>query len=335
LASDRPACVVAVRAFAKINLTLKVLANRDDGYHEVRTVLQAVDLHDALTFRVAPGPFRIETRDPTCPTDRTNLVWRAAAHLWRAIGRSGPLRNVCVQIDKGIPAQAGLGGGSSDAAATLKGLAVLWRVKPGAANLPAIAAKVGADVPFFFEGGTALGLGRGDIVVPLLDWSRSWIVLVVPEFGVSTKDAYFWFDRDLRSRPRPRPLAQSSDWHPASPKGWTPPVQELRNDLQDPVVRRHAALGSVLSALRRSGAAHAAMSGSGSGVFGLFARRDKARSAAALLARAGHRTLLTKTLTRAEYRARAAASLVPVTHARSTDGRSRRAANLPHDRAIV
>jgi 4-diphosphocytidyl-2-C-methyl-D-erythritol kinase len=334
LASDRHASVVAVRAFAKINLTLKVFANRADGYHEVRTVLQTLDLHDRLTFRAAPGPFRIETRDPACPTDRTNLVWRAAAHLWRAIGRSGPLRNVCVQIDKRIPAQAGLGGGSSDAAATLRGLAVLWRVKPGAANLSGIGAKVGADVPFFFEGGTALGLGRGDIVFPLLDWTRSWVVLVVPEFGVSTRDAYSWFDHDLRSRARPL-LAHSSDWQPASPKGWTPPAEELRNDLQDPVVRRHAALGRVLSTLGRAGAAHAAMSGSGSVVFGLFPRRDRARSAAALLARGGHRTLLTKTLTRAEYRTRAAASLVPVTAARSTDGRSRRAANLPHDRAIV
>ncbi len=159
--------VVTVPAFAKINLTLRVLGVRDDGYHAVRTVLQSLALHDTLTFRAARGAFRIECDDPGCPTDRTNLVWRAADLVWRAAGRADRPRDVVVQIAKRIPLQAGLGGGSSNAAAAIRALVALWRLDLPREQLHAIAASLGADVPFFLEGGTALGLDRGDLVFPL------------------------------------------------------------------------------------------------------------------------------------------------------------------------
>jgi 4-diphosphocytidyl-2-C-methyl-D-erythritol kinase len=275
---------IRVRAFAKINLMLRVLGRRADGYHELRTTFQSLALHDTLTIRRERGPFRIECGDADVPTDASNLIARAAAAMWRAAGRRGAPHDVVVALVKNIPIAAGLGGGSSDAAATLRGLARLWRIDE--ADLPRIAAALGADVPYFLEGGTALGLDRGDTIFPLIDHPPAWVALVVPPFGVSTKDAYGWLDRDRRARRR----------RTASPG----------NDLEQPVVRRHREIGRIVAALRRCGATHAAMSGSGSAVFGLFARRADAIEAAGALAGRGRRALVTRTLARGEYRALAA-----------------------------
>ena len=202
---------VRVRAFAKINLALRVVGVRADGYHELLTTFQSLALHDTLTFTVVRGPFHIACDDPACPVDRTNLVWRAADEIWRAAGRRGEPGGVRVHIEKRIPLAAGLGGGSSDAAASLRALSSLWGVELGEDRLRRIAAGLGADVPYFLEGGTALGVGRGDVLFPLIDWPASWIVLLLPDFGVSTVDAFRWFDRQrargerggaARKRPR-------------------------------------------------------------------------------------------------------------------------------------
>src|SRR5438093_10395611 len=145
-----------VRAPAKINLTLRILGQRPDGYHELRTILQSVALHDTLTFIPTSAPFAIDCNDPRCPVDEENLVWRAADELWRGAGRRGAPSGVRVRLHKKIPLEAGLGGGSSDAAAALHALAVFWRLPVGDDRLRAIARGLGADVPFFFEGGTVL-----------------------------------------------------------------------------------------------------------------------------------------------------------------------------------
>ena len=145
------------------------------------------------------------------PLDRSNLVWRAAEALWRALRRTGPLRDVAIRLEKRIPLQAGLGGGSADAAATLMALARAWRVPVRPAQLTDVAATLGADVPFFLAGGTALGLGRGDEIYPLADLPRHWIVLLVPGFGVSSGDAYGWYDDGARTRARTmRPRSRST-----------------------------------------------------------------------------------------------------------------------------
>ncbi len=117
-----------VRAFAKINLSLRVVATRDDGYHELRTIFQSIALHDTLTFARRRGAFALTADDPACPSDDTNLIWRAADRMWNASGRRGAPRDVAVQLKKRIPLQAGLGGGSSDAAAALRVFARFWRV---------------------------------------------------------------------------------------------------------------------------------------------------------------------------------------------------------------
>jgi 4-diphosphocytidyl-2-C-methyl-D-erythritol kinase len=298
---------LSTRACAKINLTLRLTGRRPDGYHELRTVLLSLALHDTLTFRARPGPLQIDCDDPACPTDRTNLVWRAAEHVWRAAGRRGAARDVAVRIEKRIPIEAGLGGGSSDAAAAIRVLNRIWRVDLSSERQYAIAARLGADVPFFLEGGTALGVDRGDLLFPLAELPPTWVTLVVPSFRVSTKDAYQWWDESPGASSR-RP---SLGWSKASGRetGWLPSAfavslskGELTNDLQGPVAARHPEIAQIVRALGRRGATHAAMSGSGSAVFGLFPSKPSADRAAVVLATGGRRALVSRTVTRAKYR---------------------------------
>jgi 4-diphosphocytidyl-2-C-methyl-D-erythritol kinase len=280
-----------VRALAKVNLSLRVLGVRPDGYHELRTIFQSIALHDTLTVRVRRGPFVLQCDDPACPADETNLVWRAAEQAWAASGRRGSLRDVEIRLAKRIPLQAGLGGGSSDAAAALRALGSLWRMKD--TPLGEIAASLGADVPYFLEGGTVLGLDRGDLLYPLVDCPPAWVTIVVPRFGVSTAEAYRWWDAESGTGPaRPTDAAQTRSGPPS----------DLRNDLQDPVAAHHPEIAQIVSGLRKAGAFHAAMSGSGSAVFGLFSRRPAAERVARTLNRKGARALLTRTVSRAAYR---------------------------------
>ncbi len=286
----RASAVVRVRACAKINLTLRVLGIRADGYHELRTTFQSVALHDTLTFSARPGPFRIVSNNPDCPADQTNLVWKAAARLWSAAGRRGDPEGVTVRITKRVPVQAGLGGGSSDAAAALRALRVLWRLDVADEVLETIGRDLGADVAFFLTGGSVLGVERGDLLFPLIDAPRAWVVLARPDFGISTKDAYGWWD---------------AAWHAAggagSPPARTPRKDEWTNDLQGPVVERHPRILTLVRTLRRSGAQFAAMSGSGSAVFGLFADRATAERAEAAVVSRTVSTWLTRTTSRAEH----------------------------------
>src|SRR5262249_23531313 len=149
------------------NLSLRVLGTRRDGYHELQTVFQSIALHDTLTIRRVDGPLRLTCDDPSLACGRRNLIWRAADALWRSAGRRGAPRGVALHLCKRTRVQAGLGGGSSDAAATLRALKKIWRVDPACVRDAAV--RLGADVPFFLEGGTVLGLGRGDVLFPLND----------------------------------------------------------------------------------------------------------------------------------------------------------------------
>jgi 4-diphosphocytidyl-2-C-methyl-D-erythritol kinase len=290
-----------VRAFAKINLSLRVLGTREDGYHQLRTVFQSIALHDTLAIRATRGSFELTCNDPACPTDATNLVARAAARMWTAAGHRGVPRGVAIDLVKRIPMQAGLGGGSSDAAAALRVLARRWRVRDD--KVRTAAAAIGADVPYFLEGGTVLGLERGDLLFPLLDASPAWVVLVLPAFGVSTKDAFGWLDSAKRApepRSRHRRLATSVGIAPSLPRS------ELVNDLERAVMAHHPEIGRIISALSAAGASQAAMSGSGSAVFGLFSSRLLAIRAAKRLPPASGRALVTRTLNRQAYQRLAA-----------------------------
>jgi 4-diphosphocytidyl-2-C-methyl-D-erythritol kinase len=286
--------IVTIRAHAKINLDLRVLGTRADGFHELRTVFQALALHDVIRCVPRPGPFAIECSTAGIPLDDTNLIWRAAQTLWRSLRRSGPVRDVVVQLDKQIPQQAGLGGGSADAAGTLMALAELWRVGVRPSQLTDVAAHIGSDVPFFLAGGTALGLGRGEEVYPLADLPRHWIVLLIPGFGVSTSEAYGWYDaeRELSRAPR-------EPQHVPGP--WPSRAAQMINDLEAPIARHHPEIDQMKAALKRAGALAAAMSGSGSTVFGLFQKGRDALKAMQHLKGSGWQAILTETLDRGEY----------------------------------
>jgi 4-diphosphocytidyl-2-C-methyl-D-erythritol kinase len=288
---------VRVRACAKINLTLRVLGVRADGYHELRTTFQSLALHDTLTLRPTRGPFALTTDDPACPSDATNLVWKAADALWRASGRRGELSGVSVQLRKRIPSEAGLGGGSSDAAATLLALRALWRTGTSDDDLAAVARGLGADVPFFLCGGTVLGVERGDLLFPLHEIAPAWVVLARPAFGVSTRDAYRWWDEEQAQAPRRRPAHAGV----ALALMGSIPASDWTNDLQRPVVSRYPGIARLLRILRQCGAGYAAMSGSGSAVFALFAERSGAESAAQALERRSVRVWTTRTLSRREF----------------------------------
>ena len=280
-----------VRACAKINVTLRVLGTRPDGYHELRTTFQSLSLHDTLIVEHVRGPFAITSDDPRCPTDASNLVWKAAAGLWHSTGRRTSLANVRVHLRKRIPMEAGLGGGSSNAAATLLALRALWRLDTPDAELQAMAGSLGADVPFFLSGGTVLGLERGDLLFPLMDAEPAWVVIARPDFGVATPEAFRWWDEAHQAKP-------------------VPPEQERRpeamNDLQAPVCLRHPRISKLVKSLSRSGAYRAVMSGSGSAVFGLFETRAAAVAAAANLDSNRVATWVTRTTTRSQH-ARASA----------------------------
>jgi 4-diphosphocytidyl-2-C-methyl-D-erythritol kinase len=309
---------ISVRAHAKINLDLRVLGVRPDGFHELRTVFQSIALHDVVECGTRPGPFAVECDTPGVPLDRTNLVWRAADALWQSLHTEVPLENVVIRLRKQIPLQAGLGGGSSDAAATLVALARLWNLPVRPSQLIDVASGLGADVPFFLSGGTALGLGRGDEIYPLADLRRHWIVLLVPGFGVSTADAYAWYDseRDLA-----RGFVHEAQFVPGP---WPSRAAQMINDLEAPIARHHPEIDQMRQALRRAGALAAAMSGSGSTVFGLFQQRRDAVAAVQHLSGSGWRVLLTESIDRGQYARRSR----PVIRRSGTfDGRPRAVAD--------
>src|SRR4029077_4498894 len=158
----------------------RIVGRRPDGFHELRTIFQSIALHDTLVVRAARGVFGITCDMPGVPVDRTNLVWRAADALWKAAGKRGRVRGASIELKKRGPPQAGLGGGSSDAGATLVALNALWRLRLSHDDLHAVAATLGSDVPFFLVGGTALGLGRGERLYALPDITPTALVLVQP-----------------------------------------------------------------------------------------------------------------------------------------------------------
>lgn len=266
---------VRLPAFAKINLCLHVMGKRPDGYHELRTVFQAISLHDTLELSIEPGgsgQFSLSSNDMTLPLGPDNLVWRAIEAIGPDIGFRG---SISVQLDKRIPVARGLGGGSSDAAAALIGMMRLTKSQVPLPRLMEIAASLGADVPFFLFGGRALAVSRGDEIYPLPNVPKKTILVVSPrDVGVSTADAYEWISAELTKTAKPPKI-----WGFCA-LCWSRQGGSLSNDFEGPVFRRHPRLGEIRDALLKRGAADAALAGSGSAVFGVFRNPAQARRAA-------------------------------------------------------
>ncbi len=289
--------VVTTRALAKINLHLAVHGRRADGYHDLTTVFQAIALDDAIDVRASDGPFVLFSDSDEAPADSTNLVWRAASLIADAVGRE--LSGVRIELRKQVPIRAGLGGGSADAMATMRALQAFWGVSVPAGTLERLASQLGADVAFFLRGGTALGTGRGDQVMPLPDLPAHHVVIVRPPLGVATSAAYEWLADARRVAPVPPPAPfQALD----DPEDWRGRLPGLRNDFEPVVARRHPEIAEAVERLRSAGADHALMSGSGSAVAGLFRARQAAQAAAGGFGgRQGWRLWLSRTVGRAEY----------------------------------
>jgi 4-diphosphocytidyl-2-C-methyl-D-erythritol kinase len=268
---------VTVRCPAKVNLHLEVLGARADGYHEVRTVLAPVGVWDELVLEPAPdGELDLSVEpDGAVPAGEANLVVRAARALQARFGIQAGAR---LALHKRIPVAAGLGGGSADAAGALVGLATLWGLPGGFADLRADAATLGTDVPCFLLGGVVWGVGRGSEVYPLSDLPAWWAVLLPGEERVSTAEVY----RALPAAPAgDASLAGVYDWIVA---GGGFPVMACRNDLEPTVAARWPGVARRLAAIRASGPLLALLSGSGGTVFGLFQNEEAARREAATLA---------------------------------------------------
>jgi 4-diphosphocytidyl-2-C-methyl-D-erythritol kinase len=330
----------SVRAYAKINLGLYIGPRREDGFHELRTVYQTVDVYDMVRVAAGSGTgIEIRCKNPNVPLDESNTCWRIAERVMRTLKQR---RRVVIQIDKNLPVQGGLGAGSSNAAAAMLAL----ERELGQALSPddrlSIAAEVGSDVPLFLVGGTVLGIGHGEQVLPLPDLPPLEVVIATPAVGVSTPQAFaewdalmasertaltpghpasrmsvfsrvmfVWLTGSLSGVPvKDRDRAENVTPERAKAAGYggseqTPLLDLVRagieNDFERVVFPQYPELREVKRVLEREGARYASLSGSGSALFGFFETPEAAQQAAARVNERGIPAQATRTLPRAEY----------------------------------
>lgn len=298
MSANQPASSFQLPAFAKINLGLRVLGRRADGYHELRTVFQTITLHDELTFTPrADERIELLCAAPDVPADETNLVYRAALALRE---RYDARQGARIEITKRIPAGGGLGGGSTDAAVALMGLARLWQLDTDAHALSETGARLGADVPFFFTGGTALGTGRGTDVSPLPDHPETHLIVVWPGVSVPTADAYKALSAPALTKAESAAKLPISRARVVAARALS---EGLKNDFEPVVFRLRPEIERARDALLRAGAHTATLSGSGASVFGIFdSGAIQARARAALRLEPGWQVFACATLARGHYR---------------------------------
>lgn len=258
-----------LNAHAKINLTLDVLSRRPDGYHEVEMIMQSIALHDTLEMEFEPKEIVLTVSGVRVTAGQDNLVLRAARLLQQ---QAGPEAGARIHLHKEIPVAAGLAGGSTDAAAALRGLNRLWNLGLGNEQLVRLAAQLGADVSFCLTGGTAVARGIGEILTPLPPVPAFGVVLVKPAFGVSTAVVYRGLDlADLGRRPDTPAMVD------ALQKGDLDLVaRNLCNVLESVTLKLHPELQTIKKRLQEAGCRGVLMSGSGPTVFGLTADQKTA-----------------------------------------------------------
>lgn len=252
-----------IKAPAKINLTLDVLHKRPDGYHEVEMIMTTVDLADRLELEsLNKNEIRIISHNRFVPDDSRNLAYQAAKLLKE---RYGIKKGVSIQIDKIIPVAAGLAGGSSDAAAALKGLNQLWNLGLSLDELAEIGAEIGSDVSFCVYGGTALATGRGEKIEHLPAPPNCWVVLAKPTIGVSTGEVYKNLRLDRMKRPDTRAMIEA-----IKENNYEKMCQNMGNVLESVTLHAHPEVALIKEQMIRFGADAVLMSGSGPTVFGLI-----------------------------------------------------------------
>jgi 4-diphosphocytidyl-2-C-methyl-D-erythritol kinase len=261
------------KAPAKINLSLDVLHKRDDGYHEVEMVMTMVDLADRLEMsELATDTIIISSQAGYIPLDEKNLAFQAAKLIKE---RYDVKKGVYIHLDKHIPVSAGLAGGSSDAAATLRGLNRLWKLGISEQELQELGAELGSDVPFCITGGTALATGRGEKLTPLPSLPPCWVVLAKPPINVSTAEIYRRLDVnqiDPSSRPQTERLLDA-----IRQQDFAGICESMGNVLEPITFQLYPEAAHLKACMQRLGADGVLMSGSGPTVYGLVARETRAR----------------------------------------------------------
>jgi 4-diphosphocytidyl-2-C-methyl-D-erythritol kinase len=284
---------ISLRAPAKINLFLHVLDRQSDGYHQILSLMQMVGLYDRIDFRKIPAQKEIKLRVKGLPVSsgEDNLIVQAARTFHKLYNVPG---GVEITLSKQIPISAGLGGGSSDVAATLKALSLLWEIHPSTAELVTLGRSIGSDVPFFFYGPAALVRATGEEVLPLKLEGEGWIVMVHAGMQISTAWAYHRLDQLRSGRKNTKPQRHQKFWLTllkdqnkiASRSRITFQFAKLpshlHNDLEE-VMEAYPVIGAIKDHLRCLGADGVLMSGSGSTVFGLFSKYYSAQKAARTL----------------------------------------------------
>ncbi|MBI3598857.1 MAG: 4-(cytidine 5'-diphospho)-2-C-methyl-D-erythritol kinase [Nitrospirae bacterium] len=292
-----------LHAPAKINLYLKVQNRRQDGYHNIHSLMQMVGLYDTLTFQEDGAHIRLEVAKAKIPNNNSNLILRAARMLQKEMGKTDKIsRGVTITLEKNIPVAAGLGGGSADAAATLVGLNQLWSLGLSRSHLAKLGGYVGSDVPFFFYGPTAWVSGKGDRVKKETSTLHGFIVLVFSGDPVSTAEIFHQIGQeiDLTKRGNTLNMRKAKMRNVAA----APSVQEVlyypENDLEKVTLKAQPNLVKVKALLESFGGEGALMSGSGPTVFARFGNEDHANDAASSMRGLGYKDVwVAKMLTRA------------------------------------
>jgi len=258
-----------LNAYAKINLTLDVLADRDDGYHDIETVMHTIELHDSIVLRENESGITIRCASPDVPPDTQNIVYRTAQFLKETFRIP---RGVEVELTKCIPIASGLGGGSSDAAVTLLGLAQMWKLRLSERQLADLASKIGSDVPFFLAGGAALAMGRGERIRPLRPLPTTWVVLARPPVQVSTEWAYRILNHEsIRRRPDTGGVVRAIEAENAAGVG-----RSLCNVFEDVVTAHYPSVAAIRDRMLAYHPLGVSLSGTGPVLFALAANEAAA-----------------------------------------------------------
>jgi 4-diphosphocytidyl-2-C-methyl-D-erythritol kinase len=295
---------LSLPSFAKVNWSLEIPGKRPDGYHEVKTLLQTISLHDDLHFEVSEDrAVSLSCDNPDIPTASDNLIVRAAQALQE---RCRVEQGIRIRLEKRIPIKAGLGGASSNAAVSLLALSHLWQVKRSAGELWEIAAKLGADVPFFLLGGCVHATGIGTTLSPLAnapETLRQYLIVITPNAGISTAAAYKALDSRALTTKNVNPILSVSQSEANLRHSQLWPLEDsLKNDFESVIFDIEPEIRRTKEALLQAGALGALLAGSGSSVFGIFAdEEDQQRAANEIQLEAGWRIFPCVTVSQTEY----------------------------------
>lgn len=286
---------LVARAYAKVNLCLRVIGRRPDGFHEILTTLQSVSLHDTLEMSLDGTGVSLSVDDPSVPDGPANLVLQAVDRLTSVRPGQRP-PNLKIRLSKRIPYGAGLGGGSSDAAAALIGVDRLLGLRTEPERLQEHAAALGSDVPYFLSGGTAVLTGRGTEVTPLPDLTPAELLILHPRTPLSTAAVYAQLQEPLTLAAKPDSISRFGRV-PMDLVSW----MRAGNDLEPAATRLCADVRRMRDLLDGAGAIASAMTGSGSAVFGVFATADGAQAAGRIAESSGFKAFPCRTLDRESF----------------------------------